>query len=320
MFVMYFIVALVMGHVTNQMRVREAAERRRERRASALNRLLESVTASTSLADGLARAVREVDALFGAHTAILLDGAPHPASTFQPDEKELAVAAWALQKEQIAGRFTDTLPDGAAMYLPLRKLGVMGVRFTDRKTLTLNERDLLETMAGQIAVMIESYQLIERAQASRISEESERVHRTLLDSVSHELKTPLAVIRAATDGLETQLEAAEPPLAETFLDEIQAANRRLERIVTNLLDMTRIESGRMPLNAEWGDVRDLLESAANQVSNEISRERIKIDVAAGLPLVRLGFWLDGTSIVQFAGERGRTQPRGSADRNGRFVG
>jgi two-component system sensor histidine kinase KdpD len=291
MFVMYFIVALVMGHVTNQMRVREAAERRRERRASALNRLLESVTASTSLADGLTRAVKEVDLLFGAQTAILLDGVPHPASTFHPDEKELAVAAWALQKEQIAGRFTDTLPDGAAMYLPLRKLGVMGVRFVDRKTLTLNERDLLETMAGQIAVMIESYQLIERAQAARISEESERVHRTLLDSVSHELKTPLAVIRAATDGLETELEAAKLPLAGTFLDEIQAANRRLERIVTNLLDMTRIETGRMPLHAEWGDVSDLLESAASQVSNEISRERIKIEVARDLPLVRLDFGL-----------------------------
>src|ERR1041385_4936832 len=102
------------------------------------------------------RAVKEVDALFAAHTAILLDGAPHGASTFQPDEKELAVAMWALAKEQIAGRFTDTLPDAGAMYLPLRKLGVMGVRFEERTTLTMNERDLLETFAGQIAVMVES--------------------------------------------------------------------------------------------------------------------------------------------------------------------
>ena len=289
MFVMYFIVALAMGHFTNQLRVREAAERRRERRTAALNRLLESVTASTSLTDGLARAVKEVDAALGARTAVLLDGAPHPASTFQPDEKELAVAAWALEKEQIAGRFTETLPDAAAMYLPLRKLAVMGVCFDDRKTLTMDERDLLETMAGQIAVMIESYQLMEKAQTARIAEESERLHRTLLDSVSHELKTPLAVIRAATEGLETQIQGV--PLAKTFLDEVKSANRRLDRIVTNLLDMTRIESGRTPLNFEWSDVRDLLESAADQLSNEISRERIQIRVPDDLPLVRLDFGL-----------------------------
>jgi two-component system sensor histidine kinase KdpD len=168
---------------------------------------------------------------------------------------------------------------------------VMGVQMEGRATLTLDERDLLETFASQIAVMIESYRLIESAHQARVAEESERLHRTLLDSVSHELKTPLAVIRAATDGLETQLADGGPPLAKTFLDEIQSANRRLERIVTNLLDMTRIESGRLPLNAEWSDVRDLLESAANQVANEISRERIKINMADDLPLVRLDFGL-----------------------------
>lgn len=285
MFVMYFVVALAMGHFTNQLRVREAAERRRERRASALNRLLESVTASTSLQDGLSRAVHEVDALFNSHTTILLP------TDIRPDDKEMAVAAWTLEKQQVAGRFTDTLPESAAMYLPLRKAGVMGVSFEDRKTLTMNERDLLETMAGQIAVMIESYRLIEHAQAARIAEESERLHRTLLDSVSHELKTPLAVIRAATDGLDTQLTDGGPPLAKTFLDEVKSANRRLDRIITNLLDMTRIESGKTPLNLEWSDVRDLLESAADQLSNEISRERIQIRVPENLPLVRLDFGL-----------------------------
>jgi two-component system sensor histidine kinase KdpD len=295
MFLMLLVVALVMGNLTNQLHARELAERRRQQRTTTLNRLLTSVAASTSLADGLARAVREVDAAFAAHTAILLDGAAHPTSTFLPDGKEQAVAARALEKAQTAGRFTDTLPDAVAIYFPLQtanhKLGVMGVQMDERMTLTLDERDLLETFASQIAVIIERFRLMEGAQQARVAEESERLHRTLLDSVSHELKTPLAVIRAATDGLDTQLADGSPPLARTFLDEIQSANRRLDRIVTNLLDMTRIESGRMPLNTEWGDVRDLLESAANQVANEISRERIQINVADRLPLVRLDFGL-----------------------------
>ena len=301
MFSMFFVVALAMGHITNQLRTRETAERRREQRASALNRLLESVTASASLADGLARAVKEVDALFRSRTAVLLttaegrlEEAPHPASTFSIDAKERAVAAWAFEHGQAAGRFTDTLPDAQGLYLPLQtsknKLGVLGVHFEERNTWTLDENDLLETFAGQIAVMIESYRPMETAQQARVAEESE-LHRTLLDSVSHELKTPLAVIGAATDGLDTVVKDAGLPLTETFLDEIKAANRRLNRIVTNLLDMTRIESGRLPLNLEWGEVRELLESAVSQVENEVSRERIQITAPEELPLVRLDFGL-----------------------------
>ena len=300
MVTMYFIIAVVMGRMTNRLRVREIGERKREQRASALNRLLENVAASTSLTDGLERAIKEVDALFRARTAVLLadaDGtlsrSAHSASTFQPGEKECAVAAWAFQKSQAAGRFTDTLPDAEALYLPLMtsksKLGVLGLSFEDRKTWTLDEHELLEMFASQIAVMIERYRLIEDANQARVTEESDRLHRTLLDSVSHELKTPLAVISAATDGLDTQLEEAQIPLGKTFLDEIKSANRRLGRIVSNLLDMTRIETGRLPLNFEWCDVSDLLQSSADQMKNEISSERIHISVAKGMPLVRLDF-------------------------------
>ncbi len=300
MFTTYFIIALVMGRMTNRLRVREMAERKREQRTSALNRLLENVAASTSLLEGLDRAVKEVDALFRAKTAVYpanaegkLESAPHPASTFQPDEKEFGVASWAFLKTLPAGRFTDTLPNAEALYMPLQtskgKVGVLGVNFEDRKTLTLDEHELLEMFASQIGVMIERYHLIESAAQARVTEESDRLHRTLLDSVSHELKTPLAVISAATDGLDTQLEEAAIPLGKTFLDEIKSANKRLGRIVSNLLDMTRIETGRLPLNLEWCDVTDLLQSAVEQLKNEISAERVQIIVPPDMPLVRLDF-------------------------------
>jgi two-component system sensor histidine kinase KdpD len=322
MFLMFFVVALAMGHTTHQLRARETAERRREHRASALNRLLESVTASASLEDGLARAVKEVDALFRSRTAVLLatvdgrlDENPHPTSTFSPDAKARAVAAWAFERGQAAGKFTDTLPDAQALYLPLQtsnhRLGVLGVLFEERDSWTLDENDLLETFAAQIAVMIESYRAIETAQQARVAEESERLHHTLLDSVSHELKTPLAVISAATEGLDTQLKDAGLPLSETFLDEIKAANRRLERIVTNLLDMTRIDSGRLPLNIEWGEVHDLLESSISQVENEVSRERVHVTVPESLPLVRLDFGLMEQAVCNLLVNAAQHSPAGS---------
>jgi two-component system sensor histidine kinase KdpD len=322
MFMMFFVVALAMGHTTHQLRTREAAERRREHRASALNRLLESVTASASLDEGLARAIKEVDALFRSRTAVLLataegrlDESPHPTSTFFPDAKERAVAVWAFERGQVAGRFTDTLPDAQGVYVPLqtskKRVGVLGVHFEERNTWTLDENDLLGTFAGQVAVMIESYHAIEIAQQARMAEESERLHRTLLDSVSHELKTPLAVIGAATEGLDTQLKDAGLPLSETFLDEIKAANRRLDRIVTNLLDMTRIESGRLPLNLEWGEARELLESTVSQVENEVSRERVRIIVPDSLLLVRLDYGLMEQALCNLLVNAAEHSPAGA---------
>jgi len=159
--------------------------------------------------------------------------------------------------------------------------------------------------------MIGSYRAIETAQQARVAEESERLHRTLLDSVSHELKTPLAVISAATEGLDTQLKDAGLPLSETFLDEIKAANRRLDRIVTNLLDMTRIDSGRLPLNLEWGEARELLESAVSQVENEVSRERVRITVPENLPLVQLDFGLMEQALCNLIMNAAQHSPAGA---------
>ena len=296
---MYFLVAVAVGRITSRMRTREQAERMREQRTQALNRLLEGTADSTTLAEGLRRAVAEVDMVFRTRSAVLLvsadgerlDPAPHAASTFQPDEHEFGVAAWAHDKRQVVGRFTETLPDAAAMYLPLATPGschgVIGVRLDGRASLPLDERELLETFVAQVATLVERFRLIESASQARVTAESERLHRTLLDSVSHELKTPLAVIEAATDGLDGQLAEADVPLGKTFLDEIKQANRRLGRVVGNLLDMTRIETGRLPLNLEWCEPLELLQSAADQLRNEISAERIRITAAADLPLVRL---------------------------------
>jgi len=283
MFGMYFIMAVLMGHLTNQLRMREETERRREHRTAALNRLLQGLAASASLADGLARAAAEVDVLFDAHTAIVTDGR------------------------------TD-IPD-ATLLLPLNtskgKLGKMAVQFSDSRVLTPNERELLETFASQIAAFVERHQLLAAAQRAQLAEESERLHRTLLDSVSHELKTPLAVIRAATEGFDIQLADGRLPLAKTFLDEVKAANRRLERIVTNLLDMTRIESGHTPLNLEWSEVSDLLESAADQLSNEISRDRIQIRVPDSMPLVRVDFGLMEQALCNLLINAVQHSPAGS---------
>ena len=317
---MYFVVAVAVGRITSRMRSRERGERMREQRTQALNRLLEGTADSTTLAEGLQRAVAEVDAVFRTRSAVLLasvdgerlDREPHPASTFLPDEHEFGVAAWAFDKRLVAGRFTDTLPDAAALYLPLAttgsRFGVIGVRLDGRANLPLDERELLETFVAQIATLVERFRLIENASQALVTAESERLHRTLLDSVSHELKTPLAVIEAATEGLDGQLADVDVPLGKTFLDEIKQANRRLGRVVGNLLDMTRIETGRLPLNLEWCEPAELLQSAADQLRNEIPTERVQIQAPADMPLVRLDPGLMEQALCNLLGNAAAYSP------------
>ena len=196
MVVMYYIVALVIGQLTSRLRSREMAERKHEQRTAALYRLAQGVVESTTLDEGLRWATREIQNVFHAHTAILLVGEngqlgdhPHPSDTLLIHDKERSLALWSLMHGQPSGRFTDTSPDAESLYLPLKttknKVGVLTVHFHDRASLALDERELLETFADQIAVMIERYWLIQQTGRTHLIEESEKLYKTIFDCVSH---------------------------------------------------------------------------------------------------------------------------------------
>jgi len=299
MFVMYFIVALVIGNLTARLRLREWAERKREQRTAALYKLAQGVVESTTLEDGLRRSVQEIQNVSGTECAVLLVGkngrlsnTPHPAGTWKLTEKERGVALWALEHREPAGRHTDTLPESDCLHLPLKtannKVGVLALHFPDRKTLLLDERELLETFADQIAVMIERYWLIQEAGRTQLAEESEKLYKTLFDCVSHEIKTPLAVIQAATGELGLIFNMIrETQGAQPFLKEIETASRRLGRIVDNLISMTRIESGRYTLAPVWCDVDEIISSAQQQVGDLLARHQVRVLIPDDFPSVKV---------------------------------
>ncbi|MBV9127439.1 MAG: sensor histidine kinase KdpD, partial [Verrucomicrobia bacterium] len=252
----YFVVALVTGQFTTRLRERERAERWRQERATALYRLTRALAAGRSLDESLATAAELLKNSFGAEVAFWLRDtagiAPHRASTFALDAKDESVAAWAFQKKQPAGRFTDTLPDAAALHLPLvagqHAAGVLSLRLTGG-ALNLEQRELLDAFAAQLAVFLEKERAVEATRAAQLAAQSERLQKTLFDSVSHELKTPLTALAAA-------LEQAEPDRSE-----LQQAVRRLTRTVDHLLDVTRLESGLLRPAREWIDPGELAREA-----------------------------------------------------------
>jgi two-component system sensor histidine kinase KdpD len=322
MFVMYFVVALVIGQLTAHLRLREASERRREQRAQALYRIAQSVVESGSLDQGLRSVIREIDALLDVRSAVLLvsasgelDAHSHTAGTWAMSEKEKAVSAWAFLNGKTAGRFTDTLPESEGLHLPLKtaqaKAGVLAIRFAPNKSLAVDERELIETLADHIAAIIDRYRWMETANNSRVAVESERLYKSLFDCVSHELKTPLAAMTTASSGLRQMLVKSPQSGGMMFLGEIESAARRLRRVVDNLLDMTRLETGRLRLETIWCDMDELMNAAQEQVADVVRDHRIVMAVKPDVPSFKLDFGLMQQTLANLLSNAAQYSPPGT---------
>ncbi len=274
MFSAYFVIAIVIGNLTARLREREQIERRREERATTLYRLTRALAGSKNLDEALTRVLALLKQTTGGEAGIWLRDAGgltlHPASTAAFSEKDESVAAWAFQKRQAAGQSTDTLPDAVALHLPLvagdQAEGVLAVQVP--RPATIEQRELLDAVAAQLVVFVNKERALEQRREAQLSNESQKLQKTLFDSVSHELKTPLAAISI---GLQ------QPQLDRT---ELEQAARRLTRTVNHLLDATRLESGALQLVREWANPAEILREAI--VMAHLSRE-VKLTAAPALP-------------------------------------
>jgi two-component system sensor histidine kinase KdpD len=206
------------------------------------------------------------------------------------DASEQAVAQWVWEHERPAGAGTDTSPSSRATYLPLLaargKVAVLGVRAMDLdRPRGPEHRQHLAAFANQIASAIERTELARVAQWAQLQMETEQMRSSLLSSVSHDLRTPLAVMTgAASTLLEDTLDApTRRELTESILQEAQ----RLNRLVRNLLDMTRLEAGAVRVNKEWQPLEEVVGSALNRMDDALSGRAVLTDLAADLPLVPL---------------------------------
>ncbi|MBV6501531.1 MAG: Sensor protein KdpD [Prosthecobacter sp.] len=297
MFGMFFIVALSMGSLTSRLRLREIAERRRLRQTDALLRVTQSAALAANPAKGLAEALRTIDELLHASTALVvrendrsLPRTVHKASSFPPSPKEWGVAAWAYENRQCAGRFTDTLPESAATWFPLQTatatMGVLGVQLPQEARLDFSIRQTIEAFALQLAVVLEKEHFIQAIRLAEVVAESEKLHRTLLDSVSHELKTPIAVIHAAIEGL--------GDIHNPYVTELNTAVQRLQRVVDGLLHMTRLESEVLQPRPDWCDLHDVISAARQAAGPCLEKHPFSLQMDDDFPLV----WLDHHLLSQ----------------------
>ena len=302
LFCTYFVVALAMGHLAARLRAQQSAERRREQRATALYLLTRELAQASDFADLLAIIIREVGKATQAEAALSLpeEGqnatlTPYFASLWAMAEKEQSVACWAFLHRQSAGRGTDTLPSAEGLHLPLmageRAVGVLSLRFRDPAPLPADQRDLLDAFVRQIALVLDRQRLRDAEQQAKLVAESERLSKTLLNSISHEIRTPIAAITSAAGNLSESWPAGAGEFERTMVGEIQEAARRLNRLVGNLLSMTRLESGHVKAHVDWCDVADLVQVTLKEIAKDLAQHKVTIGLAERLPLVRMDFVL-----------------------------
>jgi two-component system sensor histidine kinase KdpD len=295
-FLVMLTVALLIGTLAVRVRDQAEAARRREQRTEVLysvSREMAGVRQPEEIARSISRLVQET--VRGPAVLLLprpdgtLDPSPPEAPGITTDSRETSVARWVFDHGEMAGQDTDTLPGASALYLPLRSgertLGVLALRPDESlRPLSPEQLELVEAVAVQAAAALDRARLAQEGEEARVTAERERLRSTLLSSVSHDLRTPLAAITGAASGL---LQAPVPEaaerreLAETIYEEAE----RLNRLVANLLDMTRLESGTVPLRREWHSVEEVVGSALGRLEDGLAGRRVETVMPADLPLV-----------------------------------
>lgn len=322
MVITYFVIAAVTGTLTAKVRARERAVRQREERATALYSLTKDLSVASGQDDVARLVVTNIHKFFAADVAVFLsdiDGdiftKPHEASTFTVDEKEFSVAVWVYWNERKAGRFTDTLPFASATYYPMSgpryPLGVIGVRRKGDEQFSNEQEILLQNFVRQIASTLEREQLNEIAHKSMAFVESEQLYKTLFNSISHELRTPVAAIVSASDVMRDPRRSGTTTGIPDLAEEIHTAAERLNRLIDNLLDMARLESGRIKPRLDWCDTRDIVNATLQKLGRELSGHRVVVDVPANMPLVTLDFVLVEQILTNLLHNASQYTPPGS---------
>jgi Osmosensitive K+ channel histidine kinase len=299
----YFCVALVSGVFVTKIRKNQLILEKSQQRITLLNTLLEALNRTNSIKEVSARTQDKLQKYFAADAAIILkkkSGKGLDKRVFgnkqMLSEKDWSVAAWVFNNGQPAGRFTDTLSDSEIQVIPLttvnETIGVICIKFQENKRPAHNDLMILYNFIGQVTSAIEREINIDLIRANEVALESQKLFQTVLNSVSHELRTPISIITTAISNLNDEKTAANADIRSGICQELDLASKRLNILVENILDMSKIESGYLQLNLQLHDISDLIGSALNDLRPELSDYRLKIDVDDNLPMVKLDFnWL-----------------------------
>jgi two-component system, OmpR family, sensor histidine kinase KdpD len=296
-FVVMFTIAFVISRLTHRIRDQANASRQREKRTAAMYSLSRKFVHERGIDKLSAIAIRHISEVFASHVVILVPDERGkliiPISgpdTFSLDEKELSVAQWTFDHRQRAGLGTDTLAGSRALYIPLvaasKTVGVIGV--LPKPPLSFFDQEqihALESFANQAAMAIERAFLSEEAQQALLRAEKETLRNTMLSSVSHDLRTPLAAITGAATTLLQQDAVLDQHNKRELTQTIAEEAEHLNQIIRNVLDMTRLESRAITIRRGWQSLEEIVGVVLNRFSETLKDRDVAVTLPEDLPLI-----------------------------------
>jgi two-component system sensor histidine kinase KdpD len=307
-FVVLLTVGLSISYLMRRIRQQTEAATRRERQTATLYALARDLAISSQIESYISAIVKRAKETFGREAILFLPdstnkGMLKPYADLQNinvDENEMAAANWCFQHQMVAGHGTDTLPNAKARYLPLvtarGTIGVMALSAVDViSELNIEQERLLGTYVDLAAVAIEGIQLgedVHNAQVlSQILRDTEKLQTALLNSISHDLRTPLVSVIGVLSSLQEEGMSIDDAAKKNMLQVAREEAERLNRLITNLLDVSRIEAGAMKITRQSSDVQDLVGAALEQLGSRAHSHPIVIDILPELPFVYVDFAL-----------------------------
>ncbi|MBI1312035.1 DUF4118 domain-containing protein [bacterium] len=298
-------IALTVSALTSRLKSMVEGIRLRERRTSALYELGKQLSSLYGNIFLVSAAGEKIAGMTGGEVAVYLEqptGTPEVSfghdSAIARHPVSLPAAQWVIGHDEIAGAGTNTLPNAVALFLPLtgsqKTLGAIAVSVPDsERLLAPDQRRLLESCANQLGLALERDQLAIDAAEARIQAESEQIRSSLLSGVSHDLKTPLAAIAGASSSL-LEAPALDEQTRRQLLETVAEESARLNRLLENILQMSKLDAGASPPNRQWHVLEEIVGSALHRTSRELQNYSVSVRLPTDLPLL----FVDGLLLEQ----------------------
>ena len=302
-FAVFMIVAFTTGNMADRLRLRMREAIQRETRTRALYDLARVLSAVTDLGLLANKVVSHISETLDAEVVLYLPeennrlkivAASKVNSDLMLKPNELDVAELSFRHSHCSGFGTDTVPEAKGFYLPVKTeekiFGVLGVR-PFKQIFTPDQINLLDALAGLAALAIARLELATQAQNIKTLEDSERLRAALFNSISHDMKTPLASILGAVSSLVDDGDLYNDNQRATLLLSIRQGALRMNRVVSNLLDMARLESGYMHLHTDWCDIPDIIGVTLRENREILQDHYVKVDIPEAIRLIKVDYGL-----------------------------
>lgn len=317
-FAMMFVVGLLTSGLTLRIRRQEQEARARERRTGTLYRLSRDLGSALDEHQAAVVAARHAAETFGGGAAVLLPDSTgslgavaHSGPEMPLDALELDAARWTLEHARPSGRGAEIFARARVACVPLgsgiQPLGVLAL--LPEAPLDVDQHEFLDVFCRQAALALERARLAEAAKSAALRARTEEMRSSLLSAVSHDLRTPLAAITGAATTLRDG--GVEPSQRAELLDTICEEAERLERLVRNLLDMTRLEWEALEVKREWVPLEEIVGSALARVETQLGTRPIRTDLGSDLPLVPVDPVLLEQVLVNLLENAAKYTPRDS---------